>query len=76
MSMKVIVVTQLRKYNNGETRYVEIECNFVDDAAKICKPYFITNPKQGPPYEVVGKYPISVRDVHEITQPLDDYPGA
>lgn len=76
MIKKVIVVKQLRRYQTGETKYVEIECDTVDDAARIRYPYSVDNPKTGIPYEVVGMCPISVRSVQEITSPLDDYPGA
>ena len=74
--MKVIIVKQLRKYKTGELKYIEVECATLDDAAKIRSPYCISNPKQGPPYEVIDILPISIRNVVEITHPLDDLPGA
>lgn len=70
---KVIVVKQERIYCAGVIKHKEIEVETVDLADKIRIPYEVLKPKSGYPYKVVNAT-VVIRDVHEITQPLDDYP--
>lgn len=72
--VKVFVVKQIRKYETGETKYVEIECTSLDLAARIREPYMVTKPKKGSPYAVISKSAVSIRNVEEIKHPIDDIP--
>jgi hypothetical protein len=71
--VKVIIIRQTRQYNNTK-REVELETHFVEEAAKLRKPYEIKKPKRGFPYKVL-QTTLFVREVSKITSPIDDYPN-